>query len=98
MPRADSPFEVIGVIGDGAYKIDLPSDHGGVSTTFTVGALSPYYDDENLRANSFEEGENVVDPNASSKHDPISLLMEHMGFILMTYKNAFVSCITWLEE
>ncbi|XP_057249321.1 uncharacterized protein LOC125495585 [Beta vulgaris subsp. vulgaris] len=28
MPRADGPFEVVGVIGDSAYKIDLPDEYG----------------------------------------------------------------------
>ena len=38
-----------------------------------------------------------ADPKASSQVEPISLLMEHMGFNLKN-NNAFVSCVTWLEE
>ncbi|KAJ8649116.1 hypothetical protein MRB53_002139 [Persea americana] len=45
MPRADSPFKVLQRIGDNAYKIELPGDYG-VSATFNVSDLSPYYEDE----------------------------------------------------
>ena len=64
MPRVDGPFEVLEVYGDSAYKINLPDEYGNVSATFNVGDLSPYVDDENLRANSFQEGEN--DENLTS--------------------------------
>ena len=59
MPRADGPFEVIEKINDNAYKVDLPGDYG-VSCTFNVADLSPYFDDEpleNLRSNSSQQGE-----------------------------------------
>ena len=62
MPRADGPFEVLEKVSDNAYKVDLPGDYG-VSCTFNVADLKPYYEDdnlENLRANSFLEGEDDV--------------------------------------
>ncbi|XP_074288672.1 uncharacterized protein LOC141613826 [Silene latifolia] len=49
MPRADGPFKVIECYGSNAYKLELPSEYGGVSATFNVGDLSPYLDDDNLR-------------------------------------------------
>jgi len=64
MPRADGPFEVLEKVSDNAYKVDLPGDYG-VSCTFNVADLKPYYEDdhlENLRANSFLEGEDDVPP------------------------------------
>ena len=54
LPRADGPFEVLEKINDNAYKIDLPGEYG-VSCTFNVADLKPYFDDdhlENLRVNS----------------------------------------------
>ena len=59
LPRANGPFEVLKKISDNAYKIDLPGEYG-VSSTFNVADLKPYYDDdkfENLRANSLQQGE-----------------------------------------
>ena len=57
LPRADGPFQVLEKINDNAYKIDLPREYG-VSCTFNVADLKPYYDDdkyENLRANSLQQ-------------------------------------------
>ena len=42
MPRSDGPFEILEKIGPNAYKVDLPGDYG-VSATFNVADLSPYY-------------------------------------------------------
>ena len=68
-PRADGPFEVIEKIGDNAYKVDIPSEFGGVSATFNVGDLSPYFEDNNfldLRANPLQPREDDVIPAHSS--------------------------------
>jgi len=59
MPRANGPFEVVEKINDNAYKIDLPGDYG-VSCSFNVADLSPYFEDEpleNLRSNSSQQRE-----------------------------------------
>ncbi|XP_074278633.1 uncharacterized protein LOC141602227 [Silene latifolia] len=49
MPRADGPFKILECYGSNAYKLELPSEYGGVSATFNVGDLSPYLEDEDLR-------------------------------------------------
>ncbi|KAJ9536696.1 hypothetical protein OSB04_un000081 [Centaurea solstitialis] len=94
MPRADGPFEVLEAYGDNAYKIDLPSDFGGVSATFNVGDLSPYLDDTNLRANSLKEGGNDVKSEENSFEEPVTLLINPMGFDL-DKRNAWVTNLTW---
>jgi hypothetical protein len=53
--RADGPFKVLERINDNACKIDLPSEYG-VSTTFNVSDLSPYYGTEESRTTPFQGG------------------------------------------
>jgi len=64
MPRSYRPFEIFEKIGPNAHKVDLPGDYG-VSTTFNVADLSPYYDEDeeilSLRLNSNQAGENDGD-------------------------------------
>ena len=45
MSRADGPFKIIEIINDNAYKIDLPIDFG-VSPTFNISDLKPYFVEE----------------------------------------------------
>ena len=45
MPQVDGPFKVLQRIRENAYKIELPGDYG-VSATFNVSDLSPYYEDQ----------------------------------------------------
>ena len=74
MPRADGPFEILERINDNAYKVDLPCDYG-VSATFIVIDLSPYFDDnylEDLRANSLSQGENNGGPTPSVMTNPVN--------------------------
>ena len=69
MTRAEGPFEIVQKVNDNGYKVDLGGKHG-VSSTFNVGDLAPYYDDEELRAIPFEEEEddqNGQDSNEASK-------------------------------
>ncbi|GKV08469.1 hypothetical protein SLEP1_g20091 [Rubroshorea leprosula] len=42
--RANGPFQIVEKINDNAYKIKILGDYG-VSTTFNVADLSPYYED-----------------------------------------------------
>ena len=46
MPRGAGPYKVVARINDNAYKIDLPSDEFGVSHSFNVADLSPYFRDD----------------------------------------------------
>ena len=65
--QVDGPFEVLERINDNAYKVDLPGEYG-VSATFNVADLSPYFEDDylvNLRANSPQHGENDGGPSPS---------------------------------
>ncbi|KAL2249830.1 UNVERIFIED_CONTAM: Transposon Ty3-I Gag-Pol polyprotein, partial [Sesamum indicum] len=58
MPRGDGPFQVLKRINDNSYKLDLPGQYG-VSATFNVSDLSPFYDADNeeSRTTPFQEGE-----------------------------------------
>ena len=59
MPRAEGPFEVLEMINDNAYKVDLPGEYE-VSATFNVADLSPFYPDAtppDLRIKYFQQGE-----------------------------------------
>ena len=66
MPRSDGPFEILEKIGPNAYKVDLPGECG-VSATFNVADLSPYYDESeeisSLRSNSHQAGEDDGGPS-----------------------------------
>lgn len=44
-PRVDNHFKVLQHIGDNAYKIKLLDDYG-ISTTFNIYYLLPYYNEE----------------------------------------------------
>ncbi|XP_071709110.1 uncharacterized protein [Rutidosis leptorrhynchoides] len=48
MPRAEGPFKVLEKVGDNAYKVEMPGDTA-VSSTFNVGYLMPYLEDDNLK-------------------------------------------------
>ena len=62
LPRSEGPFKVLEKINPNAYKIDLPGDYG-VSVTFNVADLSPYFDEAeelpSLRTNSSQAGEDL---------------------------------------
>jgi len=63
MPRGDGPFKVLARINDNAYKIELPDDYYGVSNTFNVADLSPFFGHEETESRStpFQEGEDDED-------------------------------------
>jgi hypothetical protein len=58
MPTGDGPFKVLAKINDNSYKIGFARDYG-VSPTFNVADLSPFFGDEALesRTTPFQEGE-----------------------------------------
>uniref|UniRef100_A0A2N9FZ08 RNA-directed DNA polymerase n=1 Tax=Fagus sylvatica TaxID=28930 RepID=A0A2N9FZ08_FAGSY len=72
MPRADGPFRGLQRIAENAYKIELPGDYG-VSATFNVSDLSPYYEDQedqvDLGTSLHQPGE--IDTGVSKKPDPV---------------------------
>ncbi|CAL1394937.1 unnamed protein product [Linum trigynum] len=54
LPRDDGPFQVLSLINDNSYNIDLPGEYG-VSATFDVAALAPFLEyDLDLRANPLQ--------------------------------------------
>lgn len=66
-PRADGPFKVVQKINDNAYKIDLPSKYG-VSETFNVSDLSPYFGPNESRTTPFQGGEDDEDIPTFNDH------------------------------
>lgn len=53
----DASFQVLDMINDSAYKIDLPSEYN-VSASFKISYLSHFDVGEDLRKNPFLEGGN----------------------------------------
>ena len=53
-PREDGPFQVLEIINDNAYKLDLPGEYN-ISATFNVSDLSPFDVGDNSKTNPFEE-------------------------------------------
>ena len=66
--------------------------------------LSPYYDDVNLRANSFQEGENDVNLSDKSVDEPMPMLLdEPIGLMLNPMcldadrRQTWVTMVCWAE-
>jgi hypothetical protein len=59
-PCVDGPFKVLRKINDNAYEIDLPRTYG-VSTSFNIADLSPFFGVEESMMTPFQEGEDDVD-------------------------------------
>ena len=68
-PCGDGPFAVLKGINDNAYKIDLPEEYG-VSPTFNVSDLSPYFGPLESRTTSSQEGEDDEDIPAMGTTPP----------------------------
>ena len=62
MLRVVSPFEILAKYGDNAFKIDVLERYG-VQSTFNIGDLAPYHEDQELRSILFEGG---VEPRGTS--------------------------------
>ena len=76
-PGADGPFKVLRKINDNAYEIDLPNTYG-VSTSFNVADLSPFYGLDESRMTPFQEGEDdedipTVDDTSNVKNSPSNI-------------------------
>ena len=68
MPRADGPFEVLELINNNSYKVNLPWEYA-VLATFNVADLSLYLEHNylaDMRVNSSPEGENDGGPSTPS--------------------------------
>jgi len=72
--RGDRPFQVLEMISDNAYKIDIPSEYG-VSFSFNVADLTPFVaggDSEDFRTNAFQEAGNGENPKAIQIQGPMT--------------------------
>ena len=69
-PHGDGPFAVLERINDNAYKIDLPEEYG-VSPTFNVSDLSPYFGPLESRTTPSQEGEDDEDIPTMGTTPPI---------------------------
>ena len=67
-PRGDGPFQVLEIINDNAYKLDLPGEYN-ICATFNVSDLSPFDVGDDSRTNPFEERGN--DENQQAFKDPL---------------------------
>jgi len=70
MARGNVPYKIVQIVGDNAYKVDLPGDMN-ISVTFNVGGLTPYIEDEDedigdLRVNPLQRGEVDADQTMRS--------------------------------
>jgi len=54
MPRGDGPYQIIKMINDNAYKVDLSGEYD-VSAIFNVSDLSSFDVSDDSRLNPFEE-------------------------------------------
>ncbi|OMO49962.1 reverse transcriptase [Corchorus capsularis] len=90
LPRGDGPFQVLERMNNNAYKLDLSSEYGNVSATFTVSDLSLFDSDADLRTNPFqgrgddaprayhglEEHNGANGDHAMDKHENVSDIQE----------------------
>jgi hypothetical protein len=73
-PRGDGPFQVLEMINDNAYKVDLSSEYG-VSATFNVADVTLFGIGFDSRPNPFEERGDDMDQPANTK-DPLHVPSE----------------------
>ncbi|XP_074303002.1 uncharacterized protein LOC141637417 [Silene latifolia] len=91
MPRADGPFKILECYGSNAYKLELPSEYGGVSATFNVGDLSPYLEDEDLR-------EQCVKRSIGKDSVEMKLIEHSTGlFRMLKYDSGKFTCLLGIQ-
>jgi hypothetical protein len=67
-PQGDGPFQILEMINDNAYKVDLPGEFG-VSATFNVSDLTLFNVGDDSMSNPFEEiGDDADQPNIKHNH------------------------------
>jgi len=78
MPKSDGPFKVLERVNDNAYKLELLGDMD-VSSTFNVGDLTSYLEDEEegdgLRENHIQEGEDEANVIPTQVQENSQLLL-----------------------
>ena len=106
MPRSDGPFEILEKIGPNAYKVDLPGDYG-VSATFNVADLSPYYDPNDdlpsLRSNSHQAGEDdgdqgTIEPMDEEETKEATKVTKEVKEVYALVRNITNSCLDLLPD
>ena len=71
-PRGDGPFQVLELINDNAYMLDLRGEYN-VSSNFNVADLTPFEvgnEDLDLRTNPFKEREDDMNSTTDPLHVP----------------------------
>jgi hypothetical protein len=71
--RGDGPFQVLAVINNNVYKLDLPGEYN-ISATFNIYDLSPFDVGVDSRTNPLEERGNDKNQQALLK-DPLHVLV-----------------------
>jgi len=88
MPQKDGPFQIVEMINDNAYKLDLPYEYG-VSATFNVTDLSLFDVGDNSRSNSFKERRDDVIPTLKDSLQVLVGLVTRLR--VKRFKKAFKS-------
>ena len=71
MPRGDGPYQIIEMINENAYKVDLLGEYD-VSATFNVSDLSSFDIGDDSRLNPFEErGDDAIQPSKDPLEVPV---------------------------
>ena len=97
MPQGDGPFQIIEMINDNAYKVDLPGEYG-VSATFNVADVFFFFDiGDDSRSNCFEErGDDAI----QTPKDPLEVLVGPVTRLrAKRFKEAFNGLLqnTWVK-
>jgi hypothetical protein len=96
MPRGYGPFQIIELINDNAYRVDIPGEYG-VSDLFNVANLSLFDVGDDSRSNPFEErGDDAI----QALKDPLEVLVGPVTTLrAKRFKEAFNGLLqdTWAK-